>query len=91
VTVVTLGLSPNQKATIVSTASAVLMDTRNGYIYGVCEGTERASKTMGAWGSEDAIDESRRKTEAAAFEKLVGEVEKMWGGVVSEFQGGRQG
>src|SRR5207248_2072656 len=48
-TLVTLGISPNQKATIVSTASAVLMDTRNGYVYGVSEATARGSKLMGAW------------------------------------------
>ena len=84
-TVLTLGLSPNQKATIVSTASAVLMDTRNGYIYGVSEATARSTKLMGAWGSDSAIDESRRATETDAFGKLVGEVEKMWGGVVKQF------
>lgn len=84
-TLITLGISPNQKATIVSTASAVLMDTRNGYIYGVSEATTRSSKLMGAWGSGDAIDEARRGTEAEAFGKLVGEVEKMWGGVVRQF------
>ena len=84
-TLITLGLSPNQRANIVSTASAVLLDTRNGYVYGVSEATARTTKLMGAWGSSDAIDESRRKTEAEAFEKLVGEVEKMWGGVVKQF------
>jgi hypothetical protein len=84
-TLITLGISPNQKATIVSTASAVLMDTRNGYIYGVSEATSRSTKLMGAWGSEGAIDESRRATEAEAFGKLVGEIEKMWGGVVKQF------
>jgi hypothetical protein len=90
-TVITLGISPNQKATIVSTASAVLMDTRNGYIYGVSEATSRSSKLMGAWGSGDAIDEARRVTEGEAFEKLVGEVEKMWGGVVRQFPNARAG
>ena len=84
-TLLTLGISPNQKATIVSTASAVLMDTRNGYIYGVSEATSRASKLMGAWGSGSAVDECRRATEADAFNKLVGEVEKMWSGVVKQF------
>ena len=84
-TLITLGISPNQKATIVTTASAVIMDTRNGYIYGVCEATTRASKMIGAWGSGDAIDETRRKTEAAAFEKLIGEIEKTWGGVLKQF------
>ncbi len=84
-TVVTLGLSPNQKANIVSTASAVLLDTRNGYVYGVAEASSRSSKLMGAWGSTDTIDESRRQTETDAFTKLVGEVEKMWTGVLTQF------
>ena len=84
-TLLTLGLSPNQKATIITTASAVLMDTRNGYIYGVSEATARSTKLMGAWGSGSAVDESRRQTEAEAFEKLVGEVETMWTGVVKQY------
>src|SRR5260370_12627487 len=63
-TLISVGLSPNQKATIVSTASAVLLDTRNGFVYGVSEATSRSTRLMGAWGSADAIDDSRRKTEA---------------------------
>jgi len=86
-TLITLGISPNQKATIVTTASAVLMDVRNGYIYGVSEATSRSTKLMGAWGSGSAVDESRRATEADAFNKLVGEIEKMWTGVVKQFPG----
>src|SRR5438105_4466395 len=39
--VVTLGLSPSQQAKVVCTASALLMDTRNGYLYGVAEATDR--------------------------------------------------
>jgi hypothetical protein len=33
-TVVSLGLSPNKQANVICTASALLMDTRNGYLYG---------------------------------------------------------
>src|SRR3954470_11734721 len=39
--VVTLGLSPTQATHVVTTASAVLMDTRNGFIYGVAEASEK--------------------------------------------------
>ncbi|MBI5394263.1 MAG: hypothetical protein HZA91_03105 [Verrucomicrobia bacterium] len=81
-TVISLGLSPNKKARIVTTASAVLMDTRNGYIYGVLEATEEHNAITNAWSSEDAIEASRRQTESRAFEKLVGEFEKMWKGVL---------
>jgi hypothetical protein len=46
---------------------------------------------MGAWGSDDAIDETRRHTEADAFNKLTGEVERMWNGVVMRYQTPRGG
>lgn len=86
-TVVTLGLSPSKQARVATTVSAVLMDTRNGYVYGVAEATERQRKTTNAWQSEEAVDEARRATESAAFEKLVGELETMWAGVVGRYAG----
>lgn len=81
--VVTLGLSPNQQARVTTTASAVLMDTRNGYIYGLAEATDSYNRLASGWTSKDAIDAARLKTEAAAFEKLVGELEKTWAGVIA--------
>jgi hypothetical protein len=83
--VVTLGLSPNRQVRLRTTASAVLMDTRNGYVYGVAEATESANKMTNAWQTDTAADEARRATEKKAFEKLVGEVEKTWGGVVKQY------
>ena len=83
--VITLGLSPNQQAQVVCTASAVLMDTRNGYIYGVAEATERGSQLASAWTSESAVDDARRRTETGAFAKLVGELERTWAGVVQNY------
>jgi hypothetical protein len=84
-TVVTLGLSPNQQARVVTTASAVLMDTRNGYVYGVAEASEQGSQLASAWTSTSAVDDARRRTESQAFEKLVGELEKTWGRVVQAY------
>ena len=81
-TVVSLGLSPNQQAKVVCTASALLMDTRNGYLYGVAEATDRQDQLASAWTSKAAVDQTRRRTETKAFAKLVGEVEKTWSGVV---------
>ena len=82
--VITLGLSPNQMAHVVCTASAVLMDTRNGYIFGVAEATERQNQLASAWTSEAAVDQTRRRTEAKAFEKLAGELQATWMGVVKQ-------
>jgi hypothetical protein len=83
--VVTLGLSPNQQAQVVCTASAVLMDTRNGYIYGVAEASERGTQLASAWTSSSAVDDARRRTETGAFEKLVDELERTWAGVVHNY------
>jgi hypothetical protein len=84
-TVVTLGLSPNQQAKVVCTASALLMDTRNGYLYGLAEATDRQDQLASAWTSGAAVDQARRRTETKAFSKLVAELEKTWAGVVQTY------
>ena len=85
--VITLGLSPNENASVVTTASAVLMDTRNGYVYGVDETTARTNQIASAWTSDDAVDDARLRTEGQAFDQLVGEFEKTWKGVVQQYGG----
>jgi len=81
--VVTLGLSPNEVAHVICTASAVLLDTRNGYVYGVAEATADQKQLASAWTNAAAVDQARRRVEAKAFEKLVGQTEKTWQGVVT--------
>lgn len=87
-TVVTLGLAPDQTTSVVSTASAVLLDCRTGYVYGVAEATEERHALAAAWTNESAVDGSRRAAEAAAFDKLVDELAKTWTGVVREHAAG---
>lgn len=77
-TVLTLGVSPNQVVHMISTASAVLLDTRNGYLYGYAEATERQDQLANGWGADATLDDARRRTESKAFEKLVGQLEKTW-------------
>jgi hypothetical protein len=82
-TVVTLGLAPNEVAHVSCTASAVLMDTRNGYVYGVAEGTERQKQLASAWTSQAAIDQTRRRVESEAFTRLGANLQTTWEGVVN--------
>jgi hypothetical protein len=82
ISVITLGLSPTQATRVVTTASAVLLDTRNGYVYGVAEASAKRAGLATAWNTTSAIDADRQKTEAEAFAKLTGELETMWKGVV---------
>ena len=86
--VISLGLSPNKQVRLTTTASAVLLDTRNGYIYGVAEATEHKDRLTNSWQDDVAVDETRRATESAAFEKLVGELETTWKGVAATYAKG---
>lgn len=76
--VITLGLSPTRKISAVTTCSALLIDTRTGYIYSAFEVTERAETFATSWGSRDAADEARRSNEKEAFGKLIDEFTASW-------------
>ena len=84
-TVVTLGLSPNMSAQVVSTASAVLMDTRNGYLYGYSEATDHGVQLTNGWMTESAVEDAIKRTESRAFGKLTVDLQNTWGGVVKNF------
>jgi len=76
--VLSLGLFPNRKARVLSTASALVLDTSTGYVYGAAEESARKERITNAWGSERAVDETRREAERNAFERLVARLEKDW-------------
>lgn len=85
VTLVSLGLLPTVIASVDSTASAILLDTRTGYLYGVAEASHSASGRTNAWWSQATIDVYRRETERQSFEKLLGEFERTWSNVVAQY------
>lgn len=84
-TVISLGLSPTRRITAITTASALLMDTRTGYIYSAYEVTEHAATLATSWGSKDSADAVRRQTERRAFGKLVDEVAAAWPKVLQRY------
>lgn len=88
-TVITLGLSPTRKVAVATTVSALLMDTRTGYIYSTYESTKKADTLATSWGTRDAADTARRDNERQAFREMVGEVEKSWPKLVERY--GRKG
>ena len=85
-TTFSLGLAPNKKYRITSTASAILMDTKTGYIYGALEESELRSGLTIAWGSSSAIEASRKKAERAAFEKLLASFQPFWTRIQHRYQ-----
>jgi hypothetical protein len=76
--VITLGLAPTRKISAVTTCSALLIDTRTGYIYSAYEVTERVETFSTSWGSRDTADEARRNNEREAFKKLIDEFSASW-------------
>jgi hypothetical protein len=86
--VITLGLSPTRKIAAVTTASALLLDTRTGYVYAAYEATEKATTLATSWGNRDAADGVRRDTEGAAFAKLVEEFTKTWPKLLQRYASG---
>lgn len=76
--VITLGFSPTRKISAMTTASALLIDTRSGYVYAAYEVTKKAGTLSTSWGSSDAADGVRRDNERAAFTQLVDEFVAAW-------------
>ncbi len=81
----TLGLFPDDLARISSTVSAVLMDTRNGYVYALMEATAKKEKLANGWTKRSTVDAGRRQAETEAFEKLVREFESTWPRLLTEY------
>ena len=76
--VVTLGLSPTRRVFIHVVASALLIDTRTGFIYAALEANEKRQATTNAWESQETADRARRDAEKTAFKALVSELEQNW-------------
>lgn len=87
-TVVTWGLSPTHKVTARVQASALLLDTRTGFIYAAFEASEKKELQTNAWKTEEMADRARRDLEQATFKKLVTEFEKGWPEVVERAKKG---
>ncbi len=86
--VISLGLSPTRKVNVSVTLSALVMDARTGFIYGALETTERRTERANAWVSAEMADRSRRDAERVAFDKLVGEFEKVWPSILARYNKG---
>lgn len=81
--VVSLGLIPNKRAHVTSTASAAVVDVRSGFIYGVAESTASDDQRATVWSTQQTIERARLGTERLAFQDLIAEIEELWKGVVN--------
>lgn len=84
-TAISLGLVPDRDAFITSTASALIMDVRTGFVYGLAESTAKTSGLTNVWGSGDTVDRKRIEAEQQAFRLMLSETEKTWSGVSRQY------
>lgn len=82
--VISLGLMRDRETVVNTTASAIFVDVRTGFIYGVAEATASERQTTNAWDTINAADQGRLNTERDAFNGLMSELEKTWGNIVAE-------
>jgi hypothetical protein len=83
--VISLGLFPNKMAKVTCTASAVLMDVNNGYIYNATEATAKNDQLANDWSSDQAVDDARHKAEREAFTDLLKQFKEEWPVVVATY------
>jgi hypothetical protein len=86
--VITLGLSPTRQIFVNVAASALLIDTRTGFIYAALEANERRKVTTNAWESRETADQARRDAEKMAFKGLIREFENNWPAIVERAKKG---
>nr|AIA12527.1 Unknown Function [uncultured bacterium] len=79
---ITLGLSPTQTMIVRVAASALLLDTRTGYIHAALEANEKREVTTNIWKSQKEADRARQDAERTAFKALISEFEKNWSRIV---------
>jgi hypothetical protein len=84
---ITLGFLPTKKAQVTATASAVMLDVRSGFVYGVAEASALEEQRGTFWSQTDAIDGARKTAERQAFEKLVGEIATFWSDLLKTHAG----
>ena len=77
-TTISLGLAPTKSFKAKSIASAIVMDTRTGYIYSVLEESADKSGLATAWGDSQAMKQARKKAERDALDKLLESFERTW-------------
>ncbi len=82
--VISLGLMRDRETAVTTTASAVFVDVRTGFVYGVAEASASERQVTSAWTSADAADQGRLKTEREAFAGLLRELERTWTDIVAE-------
>jgi len=80
-----LGFAPKNRAYVTTTASAAIVDTRTGFVYGIAEGSARDDKVANSWNKQASVEKVRLRIEAQAFHDLVQQLVPLWDEIVDEY------
>lgn len=81
-----LDLGAKADAAIAVAASAVFIDVRSGFVYGLVEASAQAADLAAAWASPAAIDQKRLSIERQAIAQLLLKAEATWADIASRYR-----
>jgi hypothetical protein len=84
--IISLGFGPTIRLRVITTVSAILMDTQTGFIYATAEETAREETTTSAISNKNACDEIRLRTERKAFEQFLNRFGTLWTNIVVQYK-----
>ena len=85
-TLATLGLSPSKMIEAESTASAVLIDVKTGFIYGTAQGIAKEETISNGWYLKSSMESVEDEVEHEAFSSLLSKIENVWGRVYERYR-----
>jgi hypothetical protein len=77
-TTISLGTTLTKRISVHVTASALVLDTRTGFIYATFEASEQRQVDASLWSERRKADSARQEAEQAAFRKLTDEFVRDW-------------
>jgi hypothetical protein len=83
--ILSLGTMPDRDAYITATVSALFIDVRTGFVYGLSEATAKTGGLTSVWGSSNTVDLKRVEAEQEAFKLLIPQLEKTWAGIARQY------
>jgi hypothetical protein len=83
---ISLGILPDRDAFVATTASAVFVDVRTGFVYGVAEGTAQVSNLTNVWSKGATVDRKRLEAEQESFKELLAAAATTWAGIARQYQ-----
>ncbi len=81
--VITPGFLPNKGARVTVKTSAVLVDVRSGFVYGMAEATSWRDQNAAVWATRATIEDERRITERSSFELWQERFGALWQRVIA--------